>query len=85
MDLQLRTQLRVTLDSFIADIMQNNQITPSMLEDALNHALIQVKDLAMTEYAQWAMEDKQSAINSLQSTEDQNIEDHEHTFIIEED
>lgn len=66
-NLQLRTQLRATLNQYISTLMENNQISASMMEDALNYVIIQIKDAAMVEYAQWAIEDKQSAIDELQS------------------
>ena len=65
-DLQLRLQLRATLQNTISEIMSQNQISATQMEDALQYVLLQLKDAALTEYANWAMEDKAIALKQTQ-------------------
>ena len=44
MNYQLRLELQVSLGQWIKDIMANYDISATMMEDALNKALLDIKD-----------------------------------------
>ena len=72
-------QLRVTLQNYLNDLMTTNSIAANLMEDALEHNLLWVKEMAATEYADWAMQDKAAALQELEErltapTEDQRSE-----------
>ena len=66
-NLQLRLQLRATIQNTISEIMTTNNITATQMEDALSYVLMQIKDAAMSEYVNWAMQDKMLALEALQT------------------
>ncbi len=68
MDLQLRTQLRATLQDYISGLMVNNKIPASLMEDALEHILLQVREATMAEYVDWAIQDKDTALQELENS-----------------
>lgn len=44
MNYQLRLELQVSLSQWIKDVMANYNISATMMEDALNKALLDIKD-----------------------------------------
>ena len=66
MDLQLKMQLRVTLQNYLNDLMTTNNIAANLMEDALEHNLLWIREMAATEYADWAMQDKAAALQELE-------------------
>lgn len=44
MNYQLRLELQVSLGQWIKDVMANYNISATMMEDALNKALLDIKD-----------------------------------------
>ena len=44
MNYQLRLELQVSLGQWIKDVMTNYNISATMMEDALNKALLDIKD-----------------------------------------
>ena len=44
MNYQLRLELQVSLGQWIKDVMSNYNISATMMEDALNKALLDIKD-----------------------------------------
>lgn len=70
-DLQLKIQLRATLQNMISELMVNNGFTATQIEEALNHILVQIKDAAMIEYANWAIQDKAAAMEQVSSQNDE--------------
>lgn len=68
---QLKMQLRATVQSIINDLMIQNNITATQMEEALEHALLQIKDAATLEYVEWAMHDKNKAIQAIQTPEEE--------------
>lgn len=64
-DLQVRLQLRSTVQQALNDIMMNNQISATDMEDAVEHYLYGLKDAVSYEYVAWAMEDKQTGIQNV--------------------
>lgn len=57
-NLQLRMQLRSTVQTTLNDIMYNNNISAVDMEEAVEHYLLSLKDAAQMEYATWAIQDK---------------------------
>lgn len=49
MNLQQRAELQATIQQWIENFMQNNQILASDMEDALNKAMIKLKDQVILE------------------------------------
>lgn len=66
-DLQLRIQLRSTLQGYVNDLMSQYQISATMMEEALSGVLLLIKDAATNEYAEWAMQNNNQTIQQLQS------------------
>ena len=66
MDLQLKMQLRVTLQNYLNDLMTTNNIAANLMEDALEHNLLWIREMAAAEYADWAMQDKAAALQELE-------------------
>lgn len=58
-DLQLKQQLRATLQQTVNDLMSAYQLSPSMMEEALEHVLLSVKDAVATEFVSKMIEEQQ--------------------------
>lgn len=70
-NLQLKKQLRTSLQNTVAELMTNYDIPATDMEDALSYVLLQIKDAAMNEYVAWSIQDKATAMqNLLTPTED---------------
>lgn len=50
MEQQLRLEVQASLLDFIDNLMGQNSISAPMMEDALNKALVHVKDMVIKEY-----------------------------------
>lgn len=50
MNLQTRLELQAAVQQLIDDFMNKNRVSPSMMEDALNKVMINIKDLVITEF-----------------------------------
>lgn len=88
-NLQLRIQLRSTIQGYINDLMNQYNIPASMMEDALNSIMTLIKDAAMNEYVEWAMEQHNQTTETLESTlqelsELKEKKENENPFAIEE-
>lgn len=66
-NLQLRIQLRSTLQGYVNDLMNQYNISATMMEEALSAVLLLIKDASMSEYAEWAMQNNNQTIQQLQS------------------
>lgn len=68
-DLITRLQLRSTVQDYIMQLMAQNNITASQMEDALNHVMLLLKDAVMSDYAVYAeqhyMKDKMDSMQNL--------------------
>lgn len=68
---QLKMQLRATVQSIINDLMMQNHISASQMEEALEHVLLQIKDAATLEYVEWAINDKNEAVQAIQTPKEE--------------
>lgn len=64
-NLQLRLQLRSTIQSTLNDIMYQNNISVIDMEEAIEHYLLSLKEAALLEYANWTIQDKDKAIKDI--------------------
>lgn len=68
-DLIIRLQLRSTVQDYVTQLMVQNNITASQMEDALNHVMLIVREAALSEYAAYAEQfynkDKMEALQNL--------------------
>lgn len=67
-NIQTQLQLRATLQNLVAEIMTNNNISATEMENALNYLMIQIKDAATAEYINWSIQDKNTALQQLQES-----------------
>ena len=49
MELEKKVELYATIDQMVFGVMQQNQIPASVMTDALNHTLLQLKDSVIQE------------------------------------
>lgn len=70
-NLQLRLQLRSTVQDYLNNLMTQNHITATQMEDTLNYILVGLKDSVLAEYAIYAMEeaekDKHQALEEIKN------------------
>ena len=78
-NLELRLQLRSTIDRTLNEIMYTNQISATDMEEAIEHFLLSLKENVMIEYAESVMQEKVSLnqqIEELKNTsEEEKIEE----------
>lgn len=67
-NIQTQLQLRATLQNLVAEIMTNNNISATEMENALNYLMIQIKDAATAEYINWSIQDKNTALQQFQES-----------------
>lgn len=64
-----RLQLRSTIQEYISQLMTQNGITASQMEDALNYVMLLIKDAVLSDYAiyteQFYNQDKMNAMQNL--------------------
>lgn len=64
-----RLQLRTTIQDYITQLMIQNDISATQMEDALNHILLIIKDAALNDYAVYSEQhynkDKMDAMENL--------------------
>ena len=75
MNYQLRLELQGAVNQWVESFMSNNEISPSMMDDALSKALLRVRELALQEYIAQAQAQAQRA----QTEEEQNEQNNEDT------
>lgn len=66
-NLQLRMQLRSTIQSTLDSIMQNNNISATDMEEAIEHYLNSLKEQVMYEYVNWSMQERNALIEEMTS------------------
>lgn len=67
-NLETRLQIRSTIAQILNELMYNNQISATDMEEALEHYLIGLKDNVLLEYAESAIQEKaiiQEQLNKL--------------------
>lgn len=69
-NLQLRFELQASLQQYIKDIMQQYQIPASMVEDALNKILVNIKEQVWLDY----LAEQQQAMYEAQMAAQQQAE-----------
>lgn len=64
-----RIQLRSTVQDYITQLMTQNNISATQMEDALNYTMLLIKDAALSDYAIYAEQsynqDKMDAMENL--------------------
>lgn len=58
-NLELRLQLRSTITQTLSQLMAQNQISATDMEEAIEHFLLSLKEQVMIEYAESALQEKQ--------------------------
>lgn len=89
-DLIMRLQLRSTIQEYIMQLMAQNNITATQMEDALNHVMLLIKDAVLSDYAVYAEQfytkDKMDSMqNLIQSYADQDNQEDQLQVIEGED
>lgn len=74
-DLQMKVCLRATIENYIGTLMGENNISPSLVEEALEYVLLHIKDMVLEEYANWAMQDKEETVKQLTPKEEEEVEE----------
>ncbi len=59
-ELQLKVRLRATLQNYISQLMGENNIPPSIMEDALEHILLDVREAVFIQYIEAEIKGQQS-------------------------
>lgn len=65
-NLELRLQLRSTITQTLSQLMTQNQISATDMEEALEHFLLSLKEQVMMEYAEAAFQEKQELQTKIQ-------------------
>jgi len=79
-NLQLRFELQASLQQYVANVMQQYQIPASMMEDALNKLLLEIKEQVWIDYLteqQQAMYEAQIAVQQQQEASVQEEQEEE--------
>lgn len=77
-NLELRLQLRSTVDRTLNEIMYTNQISATDMEEAIEHFLLSLKENVMIEYAEAAIQEKmtlQQQLEELQTPAEESSEE----------
>lgn len=70
MDLQTRLELQGAIQQWVASFMEQNNVSPSMMEDALTKTLLHVKELAIQEFLMDIQMREMQQAQSVPETED---------------
>lgn len=72
--IQLRLELQVSLQQWIDSTMQQYDISPAMMEDAITKALVQLKDKVFQEYLiEQAKRYQQAAASSADLEQEEDV------------
>lgn len=77
-NLELRLQLRSTINRTLNELMYSNQISATDMEEALEHFLLSLKENVMMEYAEAAIQEKmilQQQLEELQTPAEESSEE----------
>lgn len=78
--LQRRLEVRSTVSQLLTDLMYQNQISATDMEEAIDHFLLSIKDQVMLEYAESAIQEKndlQAQLQELNTPTEKEVETEE--------